>query len=398
MRTNHNSKSHTRNSRTEFTTARSDRQRVEGASQPGAASAGTHRAPGADATEGEAARTAISLPPTITSLPSTSGAVTMRTTAVEPAHRAVDAGGTTSPAAGLASGPATATRHLQVHNETGRLRSVVIGLPDTFELPPPINRKHEIFHADHPERPTQSKLIPEFAAFRSVLEARGVEVLQPRPVPGVPDQLTPRDIGFVLGDTFVVSNMRTECRRHEWKGIEHLIDEMPEDRVVWVPDDVTVEGGDIILDRGTLYIGLSERTSIEGAEWLREHYAWRYRVQLVPLKELHHGEDVLHMDCTFLPVGEHHCLIYPDGFHQIPKCVRANYEWIEITKEEQFELATNVLSISPTEVISRHSSTRINNRLRELGFEVIEVKFDETPKGGGSFRCSSLPLYREDGD
>lgn len=289
-------------------------------------------------------------------------------------------------------------RPLQVHNETGRLRSVIIGLPDTFELPPPINKKHQIYHADHPERPTRSRLMPEFAAFREALEACGVEVIQPRPVPGVPDQLTPRDIGFVLGDTFVVSNMKTDCRRHEWKGIEHILEQLPTEKVVWVPDDVTVEGGDIILDRGTLYIGLSERTSIEGAEWLREHYAWRYRVQLVPLKELNHGEDVLHMDCTFLPVGEHHCLIYPDGFHQMPKCIRANYEWIEITKEEQFELGTNVLSVSPTQIISRHSATRINNRLRELDFEVIEVKFDETPKGGGSFRCASLPLVREDGD
>ncbi|MFW5653164.1 MAG: arginine deiminase family protein, partial [Planctomycetota bacterium] len=69
----------------------------------------------------------------------------------------------------------------------------------------------------------------------------------------------------------------------------------------------------------------------------------------------------------------------------------------EITKEEQFELGTNVLSVSPTKIISRHSAKRINNRLRELGFDVIEVKFDETPKGGGSFRCSSLPLFREDG-
>lgn len=289
-----------------------------------------------------------------------------------------------------------ASRSVQIYSETGRLRSVIIGYPDTFVMPEPINAKHEIFHPDHPERPTRDRLIPEFDAFRAALEYCGVEVLQPVDVPGVPDQLTPRDIGFVLGDTFLISSMTTDCRRDEWQGIRHILDEIPDDRIMRVPDDVTVEGGDIILDRGTLYVGLSERTSIEGAEWLREHYAWRYRVQLVPLKELHHDEDVLHMDCTFLPVGEHHCLIYPPGFHQMPKCIEHNYEWIEITKEEQFELGTNVLSISPTQVISRSSASRINAELRKIGLEVVEVPFDETPKGGGSFRCSSLPLVRED--
>lgn len=288
------------------------------------------------------------------------------------------------------------SRKLQVYSETGRLRSVIIGYPDTFELPAPINPKHAIYHHDHPERPTRPRLVPEFDAFRHALESQGVEVLQPTDVPGVPDQLTPRDIGFVLGDHFILSSMATACRRDEWQGISGMLEQLEPQHVLRAPADVTIEGGDIILDRGTLYIGLSERTSIEGAEWLREHYAWRYRVQLVPLKELHHDEDILHMDCAFLPVGEHHCLIYPGGFHQIPKCIEHNYEWIEVTKEEQFEMATNVLSISPSQVISRGNATRVNAALREAGFEVIEVAFDETPKGGGSFRCASLPLFRED--
>jgi N-dimethylarginine dimethylaminohydrolase len=102
------------------------------------------------------------------------------------------------------------------------------------------------------------------------------------------------------------------------------------------------------------------------------------------------------MDCTFLPVGEHHCLIYPEGFHQMPKSIKNNYEWIEITREEQFHLGTNVLSVSPTEVISRHNAHRINEQLDKAGFKVIEVPFDDAPKGGGSFRCASLPLFRED--
>ena len=288
------------------------------------------------------------------------------------------------------------TRKLQVYSETGRLRSVIIGYPDNFILPDPINPKHEIYHKDHPEAPSAETLKPQFKAFQQVLESCGVEVIYPDPVESVPDQLTPRDIGFVIGDTFVVSSMAQDSRKREWTGIKKVLDQLPKEKIVHVPSDISVEGGDIILDRGTLYIGLSERTSIEGAEWMREKYAWRYRVQLVPLKDLHHDEDVLHMDCTFLPVGEKHCLIYPPGFHQIPKSISNDYEWIEVTREEQFELATNVLSISPTEVISRKSARRINDELRKAGLKVFEVEFSEAPKGGGSFRCATLPLWRDD--
>jgi N-dimethylarginine dimethylaminohydrolase len=285
---------------------------------------------------------------------------------------------------------------LQIYSETGRLQSVIIGYPDNFVLPDPINPKHQIYDADHPEAPTAERLIPEYKEFRAALESCGVEVLIPDPVEGVPDQLTPRDIGFVMGDTFVLASMAQQSRKREWTGIKKFLDDIPPEKILRVPSDVSVEGGDIILDRGTLFIGLSERTSIEGAEWMREQYAWRYRVQLVPLKELHHEEDILHMDCTFLPVGEKHCLIYPDGFHQMPKAIEHDYEWIEITRDEQFELATNVLSVSPTEVISRQGAGRVNEKLREAGFRVIEVKFDDAPKGGGSFRCASLPLWRDD--
>jgi N-dimethylarginine dimethylaminohydrolase len=288
------------------------------------------------------------------------------------------------------------SQSISVNSETGRLRSVIIGYPDSFELPAPINRKHEIFHEDHPERPTRENLIPEFDRFRAALEGRGVEVSQPTAVEGVPDQLTPRDIGFVIGDTFVVASMATECRRNEWMGIQHVLDQIPSDQILHAPSDVVVEGGDVILDRGMIYVGLSERTTPAGADFVRDHFGDRYEVVPVPLKQLHHDEDILHMDCAFLPVGEHHALIYPEGFHEIPAPIRERYEWIEVDKDEQFELGTNVLSISPTEVLARDVGGRVNDALRDAGLEVIEIAFDDTPKSGGSVRCASLPLFRED--
>ena len=54
----------------------------------------------------------------------------------------------------------------------------------------------------------------------------------------------------------------------------------------------------------------------------------------------------------------------------------------------------NVVSISPTAVISDPSFTRLNAWLRQRGITVVEVDFSEIGKQGGLFRCVTLPLYR----
>ena len=136
-------------------------------------------------------------------------------------------------------------RSVWVNSETGRLRSVIIGYPDSFVLPAPINQKHTIYHDEHPERPTRDRLRPEFDRFRAALESCGVEVLQPVPVDDVPDQLTPRDIGFVIGDTFVVASMATACRKEEWRGVQGVLEQIPEGNILWTPESVVLEGGDV---------------------------------------------------------------------------------------------------------------------------------------------------------
>ena len=37
----------------------------------------------------------------------------------------------------------------------------------------------------------------------------------------------------------------------------------------------------------------------------------------------------------------------------------------------------------------------VNKKMREFGFNVIEVDFSEIIKSGGSFRCCSMPVERD---
>lgn len=287
--------------------------------------------------------------------------------------------------------------HFEQYSETDRLRKVVIGRYQGY-------RAHEAYVEIVNEEqknglPEEKALKPEFEAFRAALEKHGVEVLIPGYVGKfVYDQLTPRDIGITIADKFVLSNMVSASRRYEAAGIFPYLNEMTGDEPVILlpPKEALLEGGDIIVDKGFLFVGLSQRTNEAGFQFLKDQFGTLLRVVAVKCRNLEEGENVLHLDCTFNPVGEQHALIYPEGFKDIPAAIKENYEWIEITAEEQSFLATNVLSINKNTVISRDhiKCRRVNNEMRKAGMEVIEIKFDGAPATGGSFRCCSLPLVR----
>lgn len=289
-------------------------------------------------------------------------------------------------------------REFRQHNETDALKTVIIGLAEGY-------RKVDAYLEIHNENlkegfPDREDLIVEFEDFVKVLKERNIEVLRPDYVGKfVYDQLTPRDIGVTIGNKFVICNMKLSSRRYEVAGIfKHILQmEGSEPNILLPPQyDILLEGGDIIVDKGFIFLGISQRSNQKGLEYLQAEFGHDYHVVPVYCSSLKEGENVLHLDCTFNPVGEDMALIYPDGFKEIPKEIKDNYRWIEVNHEEQSELATNVLSIDKKTIIARDHPVckRVNGELRKAGFEVIEVKFDGAPSAGGSFRCCSLPLIR----
>ncbi|MFH2106616.1 MAG: arginine deiminase family protein [Candidatus Micrarchaeota archaeon] len=293
---------------------------------------------------------------------------------------------------------------LNVKSETGKLKKVVIGCPHNFHSVAPeiVNEKQRVSYGGK-NKPTVASLQPEFKAFKDAMEKHGVEVLELCPVEGVPDQLTPRDIAFVIGDTLVISGMAKASRKNEFLGLGPVLETMDPAKILKVPGGIVLEGGDVVFDKGIIFVGISQRTTMKGAQFLQEHFP-DYQVVPVHLKSLGDGEDILHLDCAFLPFGNfgvfnlhtyYSAFYYPDGFEYVPPMMSAMYRLIEVTREEQQELAINILSLSHNLVISRDSSTRVNQLLTEDSVKVIPIQFNEAPKTGGSFRCCSLPLVRE---
>ncbi len=283
------------------------------------------------------------------------------------------------------------------YSETDPLKKVIVGRYKGYRK---VEEYVELVNETQKSNlPSPQQLQQEFDVFIKFLEKHEIEVMQPRYVGKfVYDQLTPRDIGVTIGSKFVLCNMAKRSRRYEAAGIfEHILKIDGKEPTILIPPDpnMLLEGGDIIVDKETIYVGLTQRTNQAGFEFLKDTFESDFEVVPVPCQNFDE-EKILHLDCVFNPVGAFHALLYPNGIKQIPDNISNNYTLIEINKKEQRALAANVLSVKPNLVLSRThpDCSRVNDCMRQIGIEVITIPFNGAPATGGSFRCCTLPLVR----
>lgn len=291
------------------------------------------------------------------------------------------------------------TQTFEQYNETDPLKKVIIGRHKGYRKVDAyverVNKKQET------GLPSQPKLEGEFKVFKETLTRCGVEVLTPDHVGKfVYDQLTPRDIGITIGNKFVLSNMAKSSRRYEAAGIfKHILSMDGNEPSILIPPrpDILLEGGDIVIDKGFIFVGQTKRTNKAAVIYLKETFEPAFKVIPVPCNSFGENGRILHLDCVFNPVGEHHALVHPAGLKRLPQAITDTYKLIEVNGHAQKALATNVLSIHPNLVISRKSPRchAVNEQLRKLGIQVIALSFEGATATGGSFRCCSLPLIRQ---
>jgi N-dimethylarginine dimethylaminohydrolase len=219
------------------------------------------------------------------------------------------------------------------------------------------------------------------------MREHGVEVILLPYHKKYPEQVFTRDIGFTLGHTVFVADMASDVRRGEDNVLKQWLEDEGFSYYNIVGD--RIEGGDVIIDGDTVYIGLSERTSKQAVDHLK-NLLHHFDVKAIPFKARY-----LHLDCVFNVVSPELALIFPEALtKENIDFFGSRYELIEVSDEEQFTLGTNVLGIGNKRVLSLPVNKNVNKQLRDRGFEVIEVDITEIIKSGGSFRCCTLPILR----
>ena len=300
---------------------------------------------------------------------------------------------------------------VHVEDESSRLESVVLGTAHSLGGTPTYEEAYDSRSKESIRRgiyPHETDLVYEMDGFLSVLQKYGVKVHRPELLLDT-NQVYTRDIGFVIGDRFVFPNIISD-REHEKEGIEKLVDQIPQERVVRMPAGVRAEGGDVIVWKDRIYIGYSEkedfdeyyvsRTNREGVDFLRESFPdfKLFAFELVKSDE-EPRKNALHLDCCFQPLGENLSILCEAGFKK-----KEDFELlvghfgeencIKISADEMYDMNSNIFSIDKNVVVSDPHFERLNQLLENKGFTVEKVPYREICKMGGLFRCSTLPLKR----
>jgi N-dimethylarginine dimethylaminohydrolase len=279
---------------------------------------------------------------------------------------------------------------LHVESEHGQLRAVVVASPVHFRVVDPINVTQERYFAADP--PSVDALVAEHEAFVALLAGHGARVLRAAPRRDSPLQLNTRDVGVTIGRRYVEGRLRRPIRAREPDAVRPLLDGLAGERAAIARG--YLEGGDVLVDGPDVLVGIGERTDAAGAAELAAILGQERTIRTLRL-----APRILHLDVVLnlLPGGL--ALVYPPGLADgVPAWLRARYEPIVVTDEEQERLATNVLSLDERTVVADERNERVASILANRGLDVRTLPFAETTKIGGSFRCGTLPLVRGDAD
>ncbi len=277
-------------------------------------------------------------------------------------------------------------------------------------------------------------------------------------LPPLPNLFFTRDSAMVLNQRVFIGNMANKIRMAEAIIMSHIFRYHPgivchdflADATKTDLPEATFEGGDIlILREDTVVIGMSERTSPRGIDYLIEEFKNKKKIKHIFVVILPKIRATIHLDMIFTMIDHDKAVVYPplilakngvDVIHvNISKPTRPKFrqqpyllealkrvdiklepvlcggESVLHQKREQWQSGANFFTIGPGKIIGYGINMHTYDELEKAGIKRIEAedvlhnKVDlntldkyaialpgnELTRGGGGCRCMTMPILRE---
>jgi dimethylargininase len=207
-------------------------------------------------------------------------------------------------------------------------------------------------------------------AYERRLAAHGCKVIRIAEAPEMPDGVFVEDAAVVLDDLAIITRPGAISRRAETESVATALKGFrPLHRI---ESPATLDGGDVLAIDGTLYVGLSQRTSMAALQQLNA----------VPIR----FQNCLHLKSAVTQIGERTLLMNPQW---VDAGQFRDFDVIAVDAQEPF--GANALRLDDILLYSA-SYPRTRRLLESRGFQVETLDLFELEKAEAGVTCCSLIL------
>lgn len=233
-----------------------------------------------------------------------------------------------------------------------------------------------------PERgkPNYELSLKQHHAYIEALKSCGVKVTVLEADERFPDSCFVEDVAVVTKNCAIITNPGVTTRKGEEKEIVSVLKRFYlEDKIEYIKDPGTLEGGDVMIVGDHFYIGLSARTNKEGArQFIAILEKYGYTGSIIALKK------VLHLK-TGLAYLENNNLLVAGEFVDNPIFDKFN----KIIIDENESYSANCIWVND-KVLVPLGYEKTKKAIEAQGMEVILVDTSEYRKVDGGLSCLSL--------